>query len=214
MSVDLTLVRTKGGPLTPVTFSQALAVLARVSGALGPRGPRATMRGQEIRLAVDLPLDDGACTGFLLDFAGQGARVRGTAHGPSAPALVWAFHTLAQTCKCRLSDTDSRLDIDIAPDAHRAAATTYLQAHDAEVLGDRRKGAGQEPDGQAFVAWLAREEHIALASPAGDVGQDLPLDDASAVYERLFDSDAVEDVFVSERELATLLARYRARTLQ
>jgi hypothetical protein len=214
MSVDLTLVRTKRELLTPSMFSRALAEHARVSGARGARGPRATMRGQEIRLAVDLLLDDGACSGFLLDFAGQGARVRGTAHGPSSAALVWAFQTLAQAIKCRLSDTDSGVDIDIAPDAHRAAATTYLEAYDAEVLGDRRRRAGQEPDGPAFVAWLAREEHIALASPAIDVGRELPLDDASAVYDLLFQSDAVDDVFVSERELMTLLARYRARTLE
>jgi len=198
----------------PATFSRAFAVLAKVSGALGARGPKATMHGQEIRLAVDLLLDDGACSGFLLDFAAQGARVRGTAHGPSSAALLWAFHTLAQTLKCRLSDTDSGADIDIAPDAHRAAATAYLQSYDAEVLSDRRKRAGHEPDGHAFVAWLAREEHIALASPAIDVGPDLPLDDASAVYDVLFNSDAVDDVFVSERELITLLARYRARTLK
>lgn len=212
MSVGLTLLRTKGEPLTPATFSQTLAVFAKVSGALGERGPKATMRGQDLRLAVDLLLDDAACSGFLLDFAGQGARVHGTAHGPSSDALVWAFHTLAQALKCRLTDTDSGADIDIAPDAHRAAATAYLRAYDAEVLSDRRKRSGQDPDGREFVAWLAREEHIAIAS--SDLGQDLPLDDASALYEMLLESDAVDDVFVSERELITLLARYRARTLK
>lgn len=214
MSVDLTLVRTKGEPLTPATFSQALAVLAKVSGALGARGPKATMRGQELRLAVDLLLDDAACSGFLLDFAGQGARVRGTAHGPSSAALLWGLHTLAQTSKCRLTDTDSGADVEIAPDAHRAAAITYLQAYDAEVLKERRTRAGQDPDGDEFVAWLAREEHIALASTASSLGQDLALDDASALYEALLESDAIDDVFVSERELITLLARYRARTLK
>jgi hypothetical protein len=67
------------------------------------------------------------------------------------------------------------------------------------------------PDGREFIDWLAREEHIALASTDDAFGKELPLDDATALYEILLDSDAIDDVFVSERELTMLLARYRAR---
>jgi hypothetical protein len=87
-----------------------------------------------------------------------------------------------------------------------------VDGYEALVLASRaRKGdGGGEGDGRAFLAWLAREEHVALADGADELGETLPLDDAEALYERLLESDAVDDVFVSERELARLLARFRA----
>ena len=78
--------------------ARVLQVFARVSA------PRVTMRGQELRLARALSLDDAACAGFVLDFVGQGARVVASAHGPSASLLGWALHTIAASTKSSLEE--------------------------------------------------------------------------------------------------------------
>ncbi|MDF2694364.1 MAG: hypothetical protein K0S65_2747 [Labilithrix sp.] len=218
MSVDLILNQTNAsGPLVPSTLTGALGLLAKLAGA---HAPKATMRGQELRIAAELPLSDAACTAFLLDFVGQGRLVHGVAHGPSAAALVWAFHALARAVKCTLRDNELEHDVAPDPDAHRDAAASYLAEYEAGVRQHRRPrhlhAEEEEPGGEAaaLLAWLAREEHIALASesaPVAALAQELPLDDPSALYEMLLDSDAVDDVFVSERELTSLIARFRAR---
>lgn len=207
MSIELTLESSNAsGPLTPARFAQVLAVRGKVGGALEARTPKATMRGQDLRVAIDLDLADGASVGFLLDFAGQGARVHGNARGPSAAALTWLFHVLAASLKCRLRDSLAAADIEPSPDAHRMAATAYLDGYEAGVKKARRAGT---VDAAAFVAWLVDEELVALAGDAFDA--DVPMDDATALYEHLIESDAIDDVFVSERELSTLLVRFRAR---
>ncbi len=208
--IDLTLHQTKAsGLLLPARITQALGLLAAQASA-----PKASLRGQELRVALGGSLDDGACTGFLLDFAAQGQRVRGTAHGPSAAALAWAFHALAATLKCTLHDGLANADVEAQPSAFRDAATAYLGDYENEVRASRKRGA-DAGDERQLLDWLAREEHIALAEGDDDLDElvaALPMDDASALYEMLLESDAVDDVFVSERELATLLARFRART--
>jgi len=196
------------GPLVPSRFAEVFALLAKLGTT-----PRATMHGQELRLAVALPLDDDACAAFVLDFPAQGRRVRGTAYGPSADLLSWAFHQLAASLRCTLVDTeDADREIPPAPDDHRAGALAYLARYEDEVRAHRRRRS-DEDDGVAFVDWLAREGTIALsaggAATAAFAG--LPMDDAPAVYERLLESEAVEDVFLGERELGWLLARFRAR---
>lgn len=193
------------GPLVPSRFTEVFALLAKL-GTM----PRATMRGQELRLAVALSLEDDACAAFLLDFPAQGRRVRGTARGPCSDLLVWAFHRLAASLRCRLTDADDR-EIEPAPDEHHAKALAYLAAYEADVRAHRRRLDDDEDDGIAFLAWLAREELVALATDAAAVGPGLPMHDVPALYERLLESDAVEDVFVSERELGWLAARFRAR---
>jgi hypothetical protein len=210
MSIDLTLLQTNAsGPLLPSRLAMAFTQLAKLPGRA--QAPNGTMRGQELRLALALSLDDDACAAFMLDFGGQGHRVRGAAHGPSSTLLSWAFHALAASLKCTLHDADAGQDVDTNPEAHRAAALAYLADYEAEVRANQRKGV-DEGDGDAFLSWLVREEHIALAEDAGALGTTLPMDDASALYEMLLESDAVEDVFVSETELTALLARFRART--
>ena len=205
MRTELTLRKTSAsGPLVPAQCNQAFVLTAKLSPAL----PRGAMRGQELRLSLALALDDAACAAFVLDFAGQGARIEAAAHGPSALLLEWAFHALAATLKSD-SVVGGAHAGPVAPDpeSHRAAAVAYLEAYEADVLASRARG--KDLDGNAFVAWLALEEHVAL----GDSGAfaDLPLDDAPRLYEMLFESDGIEEVFVSERELARLLARFKAR---
>lgn len=210
MATELILERTHAsGPLLPARLAQGLAQIAKVS----PVAPRGALHGQELRLAFALSPDDAACPAFMLDIVGQGRRVTSSARGPSAALLVWAFHALAASVDCALLDASTGEAIQVTPDEHRDAALAYLTRHEADVRATRRARADVEP-GVEFLAWLAREEHIALAA-AGDeaaaLGCALPMDDASRAYELLLESDAVEDVFVSERELGWLLGRFRAR---
>lgn len=214
------------GPLLPTRLGTTLGVLEKTSFGQGPRG---TMRGQDLRLALELSLDDDACATFSLDFARQGAVVTGTAHGPSAPLLRWALHVLAAALKCTLHDAE--LDEDVTPDADalRADALAYLTAYEADVKATRKQHvlrrraerAGESTEssseGADLLAWLAREEHLALSDSAEDVralAEQLPLEDPAALYEMLIDTDAVDDVFVSEKELKALVARFKARTAQ
>ena len=202
---DLTLHQTNAsGPLVPSRFTQAFALLAKLGTT-----PRGAMHGQELRLGVALSPDDDACAAFLLDFAGQGLRVRGTARGPSADLLSWAFHTLAASLRCTLTDAERGAEIEAAPEEHRARALSYLTRYEADVRARRQKRS-DEDDGVAFVDWLAREEQIALATDAAAIGPALPMDDAPALYERLLESEGVDEVFISERELGWLLSRFRA----
>jgi hypothetical protein len=118
------------------------------------------------------------------------------------------MHCLAEVIKGELS-----LDgVSLAPkpESERAAAIAYLEAYEADVLATRR--AGHEPDARTFVEWLAREEHVALPSErAAGAFDEIPMEDAAQLYEILLESDDIEDLFVSERELTRLLARFRAR---
>ncbi|MBX3214146.1 MAG: hypothetical protein KF850_19080 [Labilithrix sp.] len=214
MSTQLTLQETNAsGGLLPATFAQVLSRLANVHAATPT--PRGVMYGQELRLALGLSPNDPACAAFLLDFAGQGRRVKGAAHGPSAALLTWAFHALARSLRCTLLDANVGREIEASPEARRAAAVAYLTAYEADVLASRTRRADAE-DGAAFLAWLAREEHVALTADDAEaveaLGAALPMRDAPALYELLLESDAVEDVFISERELASLLTRFEART--
>lgn len=208
MTLDLTLLQTTAsGPLLPTKLAQAFALLGtRKSGV---PTPKAAMHGHELCVALDGSPDDAVACGFLLDFAAQGARVRGAAHGPSAPALAWALHTLAAALKCTLHDGIANADAAPVPDAYRAAAVAYLTGYEAEVRATRE--ADDEDAAAAFLDWLAREEHVALGGDVSELAAELPMDDASALYEMLLESDDVDDVFVSESELAALLARFRAR---
>lgn len=211
MSMELTLEQTTAsGPLVPARFAQSLSQLAKVSSLTRAPAPRGAMHGQELWLSLSLALDDAACAAFMLDFAGQGKRVKGTAHGPSAALFQWAFHALAASTKCTLVDVERGEHVAPDPDAYRDAAIAYLTDYEAGVRTSRR-AQDDEEDGMAFLVWLAREEHIALADDGGALGVSLPMDDAAALYEMLLESDVVEDVFVSERELASLLGRFRAR---
>lgn len=207
---NLTLRQTNAsGPLLPSTLGQLLTSLATRGGDRPT--PIGKLRGQVLRLALELSPDDDACVAFPLDFAGQGARVRGEAHGPSADAFAWAFHALAAASRCTL-ETDGGAPIEPRPEAYREAAVAYLAADEAEVRADREgQTTRHDEDGAAMLEWLAREEHIALAGDAGELGATLAMNDASALYGQLLDSDAVEDVFISESELRALLARFQAR---
>jgi hypothetical protein len=179
------------------------------------------MRGQVLRLAKTLLTDDEASAGFMLEFIGQGRLVRGSAIGPSGDLLAWGMHALAARVPCTLRDEEDDATLDPDPGAHLDAAMAYLAAYEAEVREDRvlpsiRRSAPAEANaGARFVRWLAREEHLVLASDDGPdadaLGASLTLADAPAVYEALLDSDAIGEVFVSETELTTLLARFRAR---
>lgn len=180
----------KSGRLLPALFAEVLAKLPK---------PRGTMHGQELRLALDLALDDPACAGWVLDFAGQGARVEASVTGPSAAALALALAFIVKRLGCELVvDGDETSSED---------GVAYLETYEADVQDGR--GNPDDIDGDAFVAWLVREESIALQRD-----QDfstLPLDDAPAVYETLLDAESVDDIFISERELARMLAKFRAR---
>jgi hypothetical protein len=208
MTARLTLEKSgASGPLLPATLTRAL---------VKQTAPRATLKGQVLRVASALTLDDDACAAFMLDFPAQGDRVRASANGPSAELLVWAFHVLAETLDCTLLEGEQgEADaVDADPDVHREAAMAYLARHEADVLAARRTPeAGTSP--QAFLAWLAREEHIALAAEEGPdvdaLASALPMKDAGALYEMLLESEIVDDVFVSERELVTALERFLAR---
>ncbi len=203
---ELTLHQTNAsGPLVPSRFKEVFALLAKLGTT-----PYATMHGQELRLAVALSLTDDACAALLLDFPAQGQRVRGTAHGPSSSLLVWAFHQLAKSLRCTLTDPEQGGEIAPDPDQHRGRALAYLADYEDEVRAARRTRSDSD-DATAFIAWLAREELIVLTKEAAAFGSELPMNDGPALYEQLLDSDAVEDVFVSERELGWLLARFRAR---
>lgn len=167
--------------------------------------PKVTMRGQELRFARALSLDDGACAAFVLDFVGQGAHVMGSAHGPSAALLAWALHTIAASTNASLEEDG--VAVAPAPDALHGAALAYLDGYEADVAASRTKA---ELDGDDFVAWLAREELVAL--DGGGSFAELPMDDPERLYELLLDDARVADVFLSERELARALERFRART--
>ncbi|MBX3209470.1 MAG: hypothetical protein KF764_30835 [Labilithrix sp.] len=213
MAIDLTLEHTDAsGRLLPARFAEVLVHLVKTSFRTSTRAPRGVMHGQQLRLALDLALNDPACAAFLLDFAGQGLRVTGTARGPSAALLTWAFHALAGPLKCTLFDAREGCGVDVAPEAHRAAAVAYLASYEAGVRALRAKPVDDE--GMVFLAWLAREEQLALSEddPAAvdALGAALPMDDAPGLYEMLLESAAVDDVFVSERELASLLGRFNA----
>ncbi|WP_146654421.1 hypothetical protein [Labilithrix luteola] len=224
-SVELALKQNyASGPLLPTRFGTTLGVLEKTSFGQGPRG---TMRGQDLRLALTLSLDDDACVAFALDFARQGAVVTGTAHGPSAPLLRWALHALATALKCTLHDAELGEDVTPDADAHRAGAIAYLTAYESDVKASRKQhllrrrseragdGAETSTEGAELLAWLAKEEHIALSDSADDLralADQLPLEDPAGLYEMLIDTDAVDDVFVSEKELKSLVARFRART--
>jgi hypothetical protein len=116
------------------------------------------------------------------------------------------MHALAEVMKADLSVDGAT--VAATPESDRASAFAYLEAYEADVLATRR--AGHELDATGFVAWLAREEHVAVAAGARAFA-DLPMDDPSQLYEILLESDAIEDLFVSERELTRLLTRFRAR---
>lgn len=189
--IDLHLRRTPAsGDLLPVRLTPLLLRWSE---------PRAKLKGQELRLALSLSLDDDACAGFVLDFAGQGARIEATVQGASAPLLVWAFHALATATKCEV--------VAPTPPPTLAEARAYLEVYEADVTAMRKAGA--ELDGAAFVDWLVREELVVLDG-RGDFGE-LPVEDAAETYERLLEHPAVADVFVSERELARLMTRFLAR---
>ena len=208
MSVELILQKTHTSALLlPAKFTQVFAHLAKISTATSPRG---VMVGQDMRLALGLSLDDPACAAFLLDFAGQGQRVRGSARGPSAALFTWAFHALAAHTKCTLAEAGGAPTIAADPEAIRKTAVAYLETYEADVERTRRSAVA---DGSSFLAWLAREEHIVCAEDAdvAELGAAAPLDDATSLYEMLLESDTIDDVFVSERELASRLARFRAR---
>ncbi len=115
--IDLHLRRTPAsGDLLPVRLTPLLVRWSE---------PRAKLRGQELRLALSLSLDDDACAGFVLDFAGQGARIEATAQGASAPLLVWAFHALATATKCEV--------VAPTPPPSLAEARAYLEVYEADV---------------------------------------------------------------------------------
>lgn len=222
MSVELTLYQTKAsGPLMPTSIA---IVLDRLGTITRGRSPRAAMRGGHLRVALDLSLDDAACAAVPLEFAGQGQRLRGMARGPSAVLLHWTFHTIAAALKCTLQEPPR--DAGIGPDAgaFHDAALAYLEAYERAVNADReRHGQTVDPEDAAgggdFLEWLAGEEHIALRTDEQATGAraslsaSLPMRDVGALYEALLDSDAVDDVFMSETELVSLLDRFRARTI-
>lgn len=214
MSEQFTLKQTNSsGRLLPSTFALTLERLANVRDVTPT--PRGTMRGQELRLALELAPSDGASASFLLDFIGQGSRVTGNAHGPSTSLLRWAFHALAASLKCTLFDAKSGKDVVADPESHREAAVAYLTAYETDVRVARTK---HDDDGTALLAWLAREQHIVLAEgrerDVGELGATMPMEDAPALYEIFLANDAIDDIFVSERELASLLARFKARATQ
>jgi hypothetical protein len=188
-----------------------------MSGLLGPSRinevfigivPRARVQGAGLRLAVDLSLDDEACAGFILDFMGQGRRLRGAANGPSGALLCWTFHTIGATLGADLTDLTTNQRIDANPGRFEQAAFAYLATYEAYVKASRE--GGSEFSGAAFLAWLAREEHIAPGDHIDQLAASLSLDDPATLYETLLESDAIDDIFVSEREVLSLLARFRA----
>jgi hypothetical protein len=195
---------TASGLLVPARLAQALVQLAKGPG----KTPRGSMHGQELRLGLTLEPNDAAAAAFMLDIVGQGRRVTAAANGPSAALLAWAFHALATSLKCTLLDGEGESAIVPAPDDHREAAIAYLTAYESEVHAARR--GEEEERGADLLAWLAREGHLLLAQK-GAVDIDELLDQPAALYELLLESDAIDDVFVSERELGWLVARYRAR---
>lgn len=188
--MDVSLHRTSAsGDLLPARIAPLLAKWTK---------PRAKLRGQQLVVALDMSLDDEAAVGFVLDFAGQGARIEAVAHGASEPLLAWALAELARELKAERRGEGAIV---------RAAAMAYLEAYEAEVAESRESPPESESD--AFVSSLAHEKLIEVR--AGATFDELPLDDAARVYELLLDHEDVEDIFVSERELTRLLARFRAR---
>lgn len=188
--MDVSLHRTSAsGDLLPARIAPLLAKWTK---------PRAKLRGQQLVVALDMSLDDEAAVGFVLDFAGQGARIEAVAHGASEPLLAWALAELARELKAERRG-EGAID--------RAAAMAYLEAYEAEVAESRESPPESESD--AFVSSLAHEKLIEVR--VGATFDELPLDDAARVYELLLDHEDVEDIFVSERELTRLLARFRAR---
>ena len=206
----ITLHRTHtSGDLVPARFLQVLGTLAKIPGTLPT--PRGTMHGQELRFGVGLSLVDDACAAFLLDFQAQGARASGEARGPATALLAWGLHAIGLALKCRLvdvNDDDEQEDERPAdPEPYREAAMTYLAVYEADVRASRK---AHDQSVERFLAWLARDEQIELVSPAV-LPEGLSLDEAPALYEALLESDAVADVFVSERELSSLVGRFRSR---
>ncbi len=188
-----------------------------LSGLLGPSRlnesfigsvPRARVQGADLRLAVDLSLDDGACASFILDFTGQGRHLRGAANGPSGALLCWAFHTIGANLGADLTDLTTNQRIDASPGRFEQAALAYLATYEADVKASRE--GKNEFSGAAFLAWLAREEHIAAGDHIDQLAASLSLEDPATLYETLLESDAIDDIFVSEREILSLLARFRA----
>lgn len=167
------------------------------------------MRGQELRVSIDLALEDDACAAFMLDFPAQGARVHGTTSGRASIVLSWAFHALAKTLGCSLVDAATEKTVPPSPEGMVDEAMRYLAEYEAEVRASRARG-GDVDQGAELLSWLGREGLIALADDA-ELDELLPLDDVDATYEWLLDSDLVDDVFISERELGWVLRRFLAR---
>jgi hypothetical protein len=210
VAIELELQQTNAsGRLLPTFLAEVLSRRGMIRSTTPM--PQGAMFGQELRLGLAASPTEGASAAFLLDFGGQGARVRGKAHGPSAALFTWAFHMLAVTLKCTLVDVEQGEAITPEPDTLCPAAIAYLKDYEDDVEATRH--GDLEDDGAAFLAWLAREEHLALGEQGvAAFAESLPMDDAPALYELLLESDAIDDVFVSERELSSLLARFRART--
>jgi hypothetical protein len=223
MATSFTLRRSiDGAKLTPSTVGGALAKLGRGRRTSDEAALRAHLVGYVVRVTATLEPDDDAAVAFPLEFLGQGARVVATAHGPSVAALSWLIAGVAAELQADLEGPDPagvearnahRLD-DGTADASAAAAMAYVLRYEAAVGRDRESGDGGQR-GARFVAWLAEEGLIALdgdASTVADaVGQTLPFDDASALYEALFEHADVAEVFASEREIEFALTRFRAR---
>ena len=229
MTVDLALVSTKlSGSLTPTR-------LGTVLGSASVSAPfQAGMRGHYLRFGHALSLDDEASAAIATSFEQQGARVRGSAHGPSSALLVWGFHAIAAEVGCELFDTSTDRPVKPQPAAHEARAAQYLETYERDVGGDRAKGAAraaasdeddddsapQAPSqdsapkstrGAEFLAWLVREEHLALLGDAAGLAAFLPLENAETAYEQILESEDVDDIFVSESEFRALLKQWLAR---
>ncbi|HVJ93559.1 MAG TPA: hypothetical protein VM580_27345, partial [Labilithrix sp.] len=125
-----------------------------------------------------------------------------------------AFHALAASLRCVLIDAREGHPIEANPEDPRGAALAYLSDYEADVRRARalRSTAESDDNGMGLLAWLAREGHVLLAEDPGALAATLPMEDPPLLYEMLLESDAIEDVFVSERELTDLLSRFRART--
>jgi hypothetical protein len=218
-SVDLTIHRSKAsGPLMPTTVATWLERRGKTTHG---RVPQAAIAGRHLRVALDLRVEDDACAAFAVSFEGQAGRLRGTARGPSTALLEWAFHALAALLGATLDDSRSARPVTPSPETYLPKAVAYLEEYELAVAEAREALKKNEPSdatsGARFFAWLADEEQIAVAEGTSAetiaaLATTLPMEDASALYEMLLESDFVDDVFVSETELEALLTRFRART--
>jgi hypothetical protein len=223
MSTDLRLRRrADGAPLTPKNVELAFAEISRASEL------RVALAANVVRFRIALDEDDPEVAAIRIAFSRSGDALSGSASGRGAPLLYWSFHRLAAQLGCELEDpqADDAGGV-VTPDADRyfAEARALIAGHEEDVMQGREEedevegdeeeeddDDGEEDQIRAFVGDLVRTGKVLLVSDeaAEYAVWSGMMEDPEALYEAIIESDAVDEVFLSESEFTDLLRKFHA----